>query len=138
MTETVLTMEYLVYGLYGLAALSLLLALCALVAASRARRRLRELEASLSALEQSMQSAAGIFAETDIRMNAACEQINQLARRQGSLDAAAGQTGFKQAIALSRRGASETELMDTCGVSQGEARLILTMYGAGGTASQFS
>ena len=131
-------MEYLVYGLYGVAALSLLLAGYALVAASRARRRLRELEGSLSALEQSMQSAAGIFAETDIRMNAACEQINQLAKRQGSLDAAAGQTGFKQAIALSRRGASETELMDTCGVSQGEARLILTMYGAGGTASQFS
>ena len=131
-------MEYLVYGLYGVAALSLLLAGYALVAASRARRRLRQLEGSLSALEQSMQSAAGIFAETDIRMNAACEQINQLAKRQGSLDAAAGQTGFKQAIALSRRGASETELMDTCGVSQGEARLILTMYGAGGTASQFS
>ena len=108
----------------------MLIALLALSAAQRARRRLSDFEASLSNLEQAMKSAAAIFAESDMRMNAACEQINQLAVRQGTLDAATGQAGFKQAIALTRRGASLSELMDTCGVSHGEARLIQTMYGS--------
>lgn len=129
MVNEILTTENIVYGLSLLVALSTLLAIAALISASRARRRLRDFENSLNSLEQSMHSAANIFAETDIRMNAACAQINQLARRQGSLDAATGQSGFKQAIALTRRGASVDELIDTCGISQGEARLIRTMYG---------
>ena len=122
-------LELFIYGLCAAAGTGLFIALLALVAAQRARRRLRNFEASLTSLEQAMKSAANIFAESDTRMNAACEQINQLAVRQGTLDAATGQAGFKQAIALSRRGASLSELMDTCGVSQGEARLIQTMYG---------
>jgi len=129
------TLELLLYGAFAGAGLSLLLTLAALVTARRARRRLADCEAALANLEQAMQSAATIFAESDMRMNAACEQINQLARRQGTLDAATSQAGFKQAIALSRRGASVTELMDTCGVSQGEARLIQTMYGSGQAAA---
>lgn len=123
-------LELFVYGLCAATGVGLLIALAALVAAQRARKRLRNFEESLTSLEQAMKSAANIFAESDMRMNAACEQINQLAVRQGTLDAASGQAGFKQAIALSRRGASSRELMDTCGVSQGEARLIQTMYGA--------
>ena len=124
-------LELFIYGLSAATAVSLLIALLALVAAQRARKRLRNFEGSLTGLEQAMKSAANIFAESDMRMNAACQQISQLAVRQGTLDAAGGQAGFKQAIALSRRGASPSELMDTCGVSQGEARLIETMYGAG-------
>jgi len=130
------SMEMLIVGLYVTAGISVLIALVALISALRARSRLRNFEASLTSLEQAMQSAANIFAESDLRMNAACEQISQLAVRQGTLDAASGQAGFKQAIALSRRGASETELMDTCGVSQGEARLIHTMYGVAKTNRQ--
>lgn len=121
-------LEVIIYGLCATAGAGLLVALFALTAAQRARRRLGDFEASLTNLEQAMKSAANIFAESDMRMNAACEQINQLAVRQGTLDAASGQAGFKQAIALTRRGASLRELMDTCGVSQGEARLIQTMY----------
>ena len=122
-------LELFIYGLYAAAGAGLFIAVLALAAAQRARRRLRNFEASLTGLEQAMKSAANIFAESDMRMNAACEQINQLTVPQGTLDAATGQAGFKQAIALSRRGANLTELMDTCGVSQGEARLIQTMYG---------
>ena len=130
--ETVfgISVELLVYGLAVATLISLVLGLCAWFSARRARRRLDNFEASLTSLEQAMQSAANIFAESDMRMNAACEQINKLAVRQGALDTATGQSGFKQAIALSRRGASVTELMDTCGISQGEARLIRTMYGS--------
>ncbi|MBT8422854.1 MAG: DUF2802 domain-containing protein [Gammaproteobacteria bacterium] len=136
--QVILNADYLRYSeqaLVTLVVLSLLLAIWALLAAARAKRRMNQLAESLTALEQSMQSAANIFAETDLRMNAACAQIGQLAKRQGTLDAAAGQAGFKQAIALSRRGASVSEIVDTCGVSHGEARLICTMYATGGTAS---
>ena len=122
-------LEWVIYGLGAASIAGLLLALTGLVVARRARRKLQQFEDSLVNLEQAMQSAANIFAESDLRMNSACEQINQLARRQGSLDAASGQAGFKQAIALTRRGASLNELMDTCGINQGEARLIKTMYG---------
>ncbi len=124
------SLQLVLLGLTVATALAVLLALGALLSARRARRRLTGVEQSLAGLEQSMQSAATLFAESDMRMNAACEQISQLARRQGSLDAATGQSGFKQAIALTRRGASVDEIMDTCGISQGEARLISTMYGA--------
>ena len=126
MTES---LELIVYGLAAATAASFLLALMALVSARRVRKRLRDFERSLETLEQSMQSAAHIFAESDMRMNAACEEIKKLTVRQGAVETAGGQSGFKQAIALSRRGASVDELMDTCGISVGEARLILTMYG---------
>ena len=37
--------------------------------------------------------------------------------------------GLRQAIALSRHGATTRQLVDTCGLSQGEAHLVQTLYG---------
>ena len=126
---TIEPMEMLIAGLGVVTLLSFVLAIAALMIGRRARRRLETFEASVTQLEQAMQSAANIFAESDMRMNAACEQIDQLTVQQGTIAAATGQSGFQQAIALSRRGATAAELVDVCGVSQGEARLIRTMYG---------
>lgn len=121
-------MDLTLLAFAGVAIASLTLALFALISGRRVRRRLRAAEDSVSQLEQAMQSAANIFAESDRRMSAACEQINQLTVKQGKLDASKGKAGYQQAIALSKRGADIAELIETCGVSQGEARLILTMY----------
>ena len=38
-------------------------------------------------------------------------------------------TSLRQAIALSRHGATTRQLIDTCELSQGEAHLIQTLYG---------
>jgi hypothetical protein len=49
--------------------------------------------------------------------------------RQEATGATAVRSGFRQAIALSRHGATTRQLIDTCGLSQGEAHLIQTLYG---------
>lgn len=128
---------WLIIALAVATTVSIGLAVAALVIAHNARRQLESCAAAVTQLEQAMQSAAAIFAESDERMSAAYQQIDRLTQRQGTLDAAGSQPGFQQAIALTQRGASLDELVEICGVSQGEARLIQTMYAQtpGGVAS---
>lgn len=121
--------SWLVIALASATLVSIGLAVAALIVGHNARRRLETFAEAVGQLEHAMQSAATIFAESDVRMSAACEQIDSLTMRQGTLDAAGTQVGFQQAIALTRRGASTDELVKVCGVSLGEARLIQTMYG---------
>ncbi|MEE4185487.1 MAG: DUF2802 domain-containing protein [Gammaproteobacteria bacterium] len=121
------------YWLAAAAAGSLILVLLACLRGWRTRRQLHQrlaaCEQSLGQVEQAIQSSATIFAALEARLDAACEQMDQLSMRQGAIDATGHKAAFQQAIALMRRGASAEELVSVCGVSQGEARLIQTMYG---------
>ena len=56
-------------------------------------------------------------------------RIDRLAADQGRLAPDAGRAGFGEAIALIEHGASAEQLIDTCGISQAEARLVETLYG---------
>lgn len=95
----------------------------------RLRARLAACEQSIAQVEQAIQSSAALFADTEARLTATRERMDQLVMRQGAIDATGHKAAFQQAIALMRRGASAAELVSVCGVSQGEARLIETMYG---------
>lgn len=56
-------------------------------------------------------------------------RVDRLGLRQGRLESAAGKPGFNEAIAFARHGANARELIDTCGLSHGEARLVQVLYG---------
>lgn len=58
-------------------------------------------------------------------------RIDRLAVEQGRLAPDAGGDGFGEAIALIEHGASAEQLIDTCGISAAEARLVETLYGQG-------
>ncbi|MDH5255853.1 MAG: DUF2802 domain-containing protein, partial [Gammaproteobacteria bacterium] len=57
------------------------------------------------------------------------QRVDQLTSRQDSLVAGNSRSGLRQAIALSKHGATTRQLVDTCGLSQGEAHLVQSLYG---------
>ena len=57
------------------------------------------------------------------------QRVDQLTSRQDALSAGTARSGLRQAIALSKHGATTRQLVDTCGLSQGEAHLVQTLYG---------
>ena len=57
------------------------------------------------------------------------QRVEQLTARQESQPAVNSRSSLRQAIELSRHGATTRLLIDTCGLSQGEAHLIQTLYG---------
>lgn len=92
------------------------------LAGARPGSRLDEVCQRLEAAELKLADAAS--EATQLR-----QRIDQLASRQESLTAGNGRSGLRQAIALSKHGASARQLVDTCGLSQGEAHLVQTLYG---------
>jgi hypothetical protein len=62
------------------------------------------------------------------------QRVEQLGMRQENTMSNSAKTSLRQAIALSRHGATTQQLIDTCELSQGEAHLIQALYGqAAGT-----
>ncbi len=55
-------------------------------------------------------------------------RIDRLVVEQGRRTPGPRRTGFGEAIALIRHGASADQLIDTCGISHAEARLVETLY----------
>lgn len=57
------------------------------------------------------------------------QRVDELTARQETVSAGNARSGLRQAIALSKHGATIRQLIDTCDLSQGEAHLIQTLYG---------
>jgi hypothetical protein len=114
------------YGAYLIAGLCLVLIAALLLAWRRQTRlsgaRLAELEARQLAL------AAELHAANE-RSQSLAAQIGQINLELGRVDGAGLRLGLREAIALSRRGADSRELVHTCGIGDGEARLIALMHG---------
>ncbi len=64
------------------------------------------------------------------------QRVDELTARQEAVSAGNARSGLRQAIALSKHGATTRQLIDTCDLSQGEAHLILTLYGRPPGATQ--
>jgi septal ring factor EnvC (AmiA/AmiB activator) len=90
--------------------------------ASRASRRhatdLAMATARLAATEELLAGTRAALAQLQARLD------QSLARHETP-----GTAAFRQAIALSKHGATTRQLIDICGLSQGEAQLIQTLYG---------
>ena len=101
---------------------------------TRLRRERQRLAAGLAEARQ--QAAATEAATTDLRAEVATlrHHLEQLEHRQERQATAGSHSGFRQAIALCRHGASARELVDSCGLSEGEAQLVHSLYGRAPTA----
>jgi hypothetical protein len=109
-----------------LAALALLLAGTGLV---RRRGRIRALEARSEEAAVRVQTLEVLLADLSAEASQLRQRVGELAARQDTLASGQARSGLRQAIALSRHGATTRQLIETCSLSQGEAHLIQTMYG---------
>lgn len=96
-------------------------ALVARTAGREGRRQAMDLAMASARLAATEELLARTRAEL-VQLQARVDQ--SLARRETP-----GTAAFRQAIALSKHGATTRQLIDTCGLSQGEAHLIQTLYG---------
>lgn len=112
---------------------ALLLAGICYGATFRARQKIDTLETLLAASATRIDEIEMQFKSLGPRFGALCDQADRLSMRQARLDSLAAKTGFEQAKELTRHGAQASELIDTCGLNGGEARLIKTLYGCEGT-----
>ncbi|MFW2404051.1 MAG: DUF2802 domain-containing protein [Gammaproteobacteria bacterium] len=111
---------------------ALLLASFCYGALNKERQKIDALEVLLGLAEARIDEIENQFKSLDPRLNALCDQADRLAMRQARLDPLAAKTGLEQAKELTRHGAEASELIDTCGLNGGEARLINTLYGCEG------
>jgi hypothetical protein len=78
---------------------------------------------------QRLQAAELMLADAASEATQLRQRVDQLTSRQDSLTAGNARSGLRQAIALSKHGATTRQLVETCALSQGEAHLIQTLYG---------
>lgn len=100
---------------------------------SRLRHQLIDLETQLSplglrvdALLAGTNGVAGRIRSLEQRVRRADERHDELQQRQGAVD-----IPLRQAVELARKGAVLNELVDSCGLSSGEAELLIRLYGPG-------
>jgi len=114
----------------GLAAVPCLLALAWLARRLTARPGTdAELASQLDAICQRLQATELLLADATSEAAQLRQRVDQLTSRQDSLVAGNSRSGLRQAIALSKHGATTRQLVDTCGLSQGEAHLVQSLYG---------
>lgn len=89
---------------------------------ARLARRLTTAEAALAGMDEWATAAAA-----DVQ--ALREKLEALDERHSATATVRTGPGVRQAIALSRYGATTRQLVDTCGLSQGEAHLVQSLYG---------
>lgn len=105
---------------------------CLLHALRVTRQQIATLQDEAANAEASIQAlAAQAWAAAETGRSTA-SQIDGLLIRQARVEKSANRGAYDEAIDLSRRGADERELENSCGLSLGEARLIKTLYGAAG------
>lgn len=90
----------------------------------------------LDELHQRLQATELLLADASSETTQLRQRVDQLTSRQESLTTSNSRSGLRQAIALSQHGATTRQLVDTCGLSQGEAHLVQTLYGRAPVQSQ--
>jgi hypothetical protein len=87
------------------------------------------LASQLDTICQRLQATELLLADATSEATQLRQRVDQLTSRQDSLAAGNSRSGLRQAIALSKHGATTRQLVDTCGLSQGEAHLVQSLYG---------
>ncbi len=99
----------------------------------RLGRRLATLETAAAELREAVGALCAGAAGTDRRMLGLEQGLRRLAERQDRMELVhAGERAYDHAIRLVRNGAGLERLVAECGLTAGEARLILMLHGRGG------
>jgi hypothetical protein len=99
------------------------------VSALRLKRRVKSLEGRQMEAMDRLQAIEILLADSTSEASLLRQRIEQLGMRQENTVSNSARNSLRQAIALSRHGATTRQLIDTCELSQGEAHLIQTLYG---------
>ncbi|MEJ2344744.1 MAG: DUF2802 domain-containing protein [Gammaproteobacteria bacterium] len=119
----------------ALAAASLLGAWLAVAAARRANRRLREQDQRLEALQEDVRALCAGAVGVDERMARLEQRARRLTERQEQIELRdSGDRLYAQAVRMVEKGAGVDELVSVCGLSRGEAELMVRMRGLEQTA----
>lgn len=125
--HTLIALEWLV--LPGVAILLTAVLLGGSIRRSRLTGRIREVELQLADAAARLADAERLITDRATETETLRRQVAELGERQEKIAATRTGNGLRQAIALSRHGATTRQLIDTCGLSQGEAHLVQTLYG---------
>lgn len=106
-----------------------LLALLSLTRRRSGRRAAAPLVSRIDDLNQRLATAEGLLSAAATETAQLRQRVDQLNTRPEGLASGNSRNGLRQAIALSKHGASTRQLIETCSLSQGEAHLIQTLYG---------
>lgn len=99
------------------------------VTARRQNRRLKSLEGRHDDAMDRLQAIELVLADSTSETSLLRQRVEQLGVRHENTVSSSARASLRQAIALSRHGATTRQLIDTCELSQGEAHLIQTLYG---------
>ncbi len=117
------------------AALLALLVAAVTVRLIRARRLAGSgtvLTSRLDTLAERVTATELLLADAAAEISALRQRLSDLSSRHEAANTSKARSSLRQAIALSRHGATQRQLIDTCGLSQGEAHLIQNLYGQTG------
>ena len=108
------------------------------ITAFRQKRRLKSLEGRHDEAMERLQAIELLLADSTSEASLLRQRVEQLGVRHENTVSSSAKASLRQAIALSRHGATTRQLIDTCELSQGEAHLIQTLYGqaAGAQAAE--
>lgn len=118
-----MTMDISLFVWIATTALAWLTAMAALWNTRSARREAREAQAAAAAMAERIEAIEQTLTERVTHVEA------QLAERRHAIDTRT-RPGLREAVALSRHGASTDELVSTCRIGRSEAQLIQLLHGA--------
>jgi hypothetical protein len=125
----IISINWLVAMAAGTLGGTLLLALAGLVTARRAGKR-------ADAVRVAAELAAARLATVESELARASTELADIVAERERTAALPTRPSLREAVALSRHGASTDELVSTCRIGQSEARLIQMLYGAQRTATR--
>jgi len=125
---------YLPAATAGSVAAALLAVPCLLALLSLTRPRAGQPAAAtlvnrIDDLNQRLALAEGMLDTASTEAAQVRQRVDQLTSRPEGVAGGTARNGLRQAIALSRHGATTRQLIETCALSQGEAHLIQSLYG---------
>jgi hypothetical protein len=119
----------------GVAVASLLGAWLAVRTARRTDRRLREQGQRLEVLQEDLRALCAGAVGVDERMARMEKRARRLTERQEQMELRdSGDRLYAQAVRMVEKGAGVDELVSVCGLSRGEAELMVRMQGLEQTA----
>lgn len=112
--------------LYNLVPLLLSVAVAMLIISTiRLRKQTHSQHRQINLLSEELNALLSCSRGISERLHSHQHQFRNIAERQDKLEVTeSGNSGYKQAIALFNRGASEDEMLSTCDLSRGEINLI--------------
>lgn len=105
----------------------------------KSRRDIKYSQKKVELLEENMQALCSGASGIDAMITNVNRRIDRLMQRQEAIDfrADSGSRGYNSAIRMIKRGATVSELVENCGITGAEAKLLHSMHAVSDTEKLF-